>query len=191
MQRCDWPSLTDPIYLSYHDTEWGVPVHDDRVLFEYLNLEGFQAGLSWFTVLKKRGNFRKAFSGFEPRVIVNFDEEKIQELIADSTIIRNKLKILAVLQNARTYMQVVDEFGSFDAYVWSFSDGIQILGKWNSTGDIPSSTPISDAMSRDLKKRGFKFVGTTICYSFMQAVGIVNDHILSCFRYGEVINLRC
>ena len=186
MRRCEWPSLSDPLYLSYHDTEWGVPVHDDRTLFEYLSLESFQAGLSWLTILKKRENFRRAFSGFDPLVIASFGEEKVENLMADSSLIRNRLKILSVIQNASSLANVVNEFGSFNAYIWSFTDGAQIQGKWNSTSEVPSTSPISDKMSQDLKRRGFKFVGSTICYSFMQAVGLVNDHLLSCFRYRDI-----
>jgi DNA-3-methyladenine glycosylase I len=168
--------------VAYHDREWGTPVHDDRVLFEFLILEGAQAGLSWQTVLNKRENYRKAFSGFDPRKIARYGPREVKRLLADPGIIRNRLKIAAAIQNARAFLEVQKEFGSFDAYVWRFVGGGPIEHEIRTIGDVPAKTPESDAMSKDLLARGFKFVGSTICYAFMQAVGIVNDHELSCFR---------
>lgn len=172
--------------IEYHDTEWGVPVHDDRKLFEFMVLDAFQAGLSWSIVLKKRENFRKALSSFEYAKIARYNQKKIDRLIADPGIIRNKLKITATVTNARAFLKIQKEFGSFDKYIWSFTGGKTIKNKWKTLAQIPVSTKESDAMSKDLRERGFKFVGSTICYAFMQASGMVNDHLASCFRYKEV-----
>lgn len=180
--RCTWCG-TDPLYVLYHDQEWGVPVHDDRKLFEMLNLEGAQAGLSWITILRKRENYRKAFDNFDAKKIVKYDKKKVMKLLKNEGIIRNRLKIAAVISNAKAFLQIQKEFGSFDLYIWQFVGGKPIVNKRLSIKDIPASTPESDAMSKDLKKRGFKFVGSTICYAFMQAVGMVNDHEVKCFRY--------
>jgi DNA-3-methyladenine glycosylase I len=185
VHRCEW-SLSTELMQEYHDKEWGVPVHDDLKHFEFLLLDAFQAGLSWSTVLNKRDNFRKAFAGFDPNQIILFDEDKYNKLLLDSGIIRNKLKIRAAINNAEKFIEVQKEFGSFDKYIWSFTDGKTINNKITSLGEIPAKTDVSDRMSKDLKKRGFKFVGSTICYSYMQAAGIVNDHLCSCFRYNEV-----
>jgi DNA-3-methyladenine glycosylase I len=184
-ERCFWAG-TDPLYLAYHDEEWGVPLHDDLRLFELLILEGMQAGLSWMTILKKRKNFRKAFDRFNPRKVALYDRRKIRQLLSDEGIIRNRLKIEAAIGNARAFLEVQKEFGSFDAYVWGFVGGVPKRNAWKTPGDIPATSSESDAMSRDMKKRGFRFVGSTICYAFMQAAGMVNDHTMDCFRYGEV-----
>ena len=183
--RCSWAG-TDPLYIRYHDTEWGVPVHDDRRLFEFLILEGAQAGLSWRTILKKRPNYRKAFDNFDPRMVAAYSSRKKTELIADKGIIRNKLKIEAAVQNAVSFIAVQKEFGSFDNYIWQFVGGRPLKNSWQTVADIPAQSKASVAMSADLKKRGFKFVGPTICYAFMQATGLVNDHTVDCFRYKEV-----
>ena len=189
-KRCTWAGTgTDLLMLRYHDEEWGVPVHDDRVLFEFLILEGAQAGLSWQTVLKKRENYRRVFRNFDPAVIAHFTGEDVDRLLSDPGIIRNRLKISAVITNAQKFREIQTEFGSFDAYVWQFTGGRPIDHRIGSMSGIPATSPESDAMSRDLKKRGFKFVGPTICYAFMQAVGMVNDHETGCFRYGEVKRL--
>ena len=182
--RCPWP--TDELYIRYHDEEWGVPVHDDRRLFEYLILEGAQAGLSWHTVLKKRENYRAAFDHFEAGKIARYGEKKVAELLANPGIIRNRLKIHATIQNAKAFLKVREEFGSFDAYLWRFVDGKPINNHRKSMKEVPARTAISDAMSRDLLKRGFKFVGSTICYANMQAVGMVNDHLVACFRHKQL-----
>ena len=182
--RCPWP--TDELYIRYHDTEWGVPVHDDRELFEYLILEGAQAGLSWHTVLKKRENYRAAFDNFDAKKIARYNDQKIAQLLANAGIIRNRLKIHATIQNARAFLNVQNEFGSFDAYLWRFVDGRPIINHRRSMKDVPARTPISDVMSKDLLKRGFKFVGSTICYANMQAVGMVNDHLVTCFRHQQL-----
>lgn len=184
MNRCGWVNQ-DPLYLNYHDQEWGIPVYDDRLLFEYLNLEGAQAGLSWYTILKKRNNYRKAFDNFEPEKIVRYDERKIEELLNDVGIVRNKLKIKAVITNAIAFQRIREEYGSFSQYIWSFVGGKPILNHFKNLDEVPASTELSDRLSKDLKKRGFKFVGSTICYSFMQAVGMVNDHIVTCDCYKE------
>jgi len=181
-QRCEWCG-DDPLYVAYHDEEWGVPVHDDRKLFEMLTLEGAQAGLSWSTILKKRENYRKAFVKFDAKKIAKYDKAKVAKLLADPGIVRNRLKIAATIQNARAFLEVQKEFGSFDRYIWQFVDGKPKKNKWKSLKEIPPKTAESDAMSKDLKKRGFSFVGSTICYAFMQAVGMVNDHVVTCFRY--------
>jgi DNA-3-methyladenine glycosylase I len=182
IQRCQWVN-DDQIYIDYHDHEWGVPLHDDDKLFEFLILEGFQAGLSWITILRKRDNFRKAFDNFEALKIVKYDEHKIEELMQNAGIIRNRLKITGTITNARLFLEIQQEFGSFDAYIWQFTNGQVIDNQRNSTKGIPASTDISDAMSKALKKRGFKFIGTTICYAFMQATGMVNDHLINCISY--------
>ena len=183
--RCDWVG-GDPLFRSYHDREWGVPVHDDRLLFEFLTLEGAQAGLSWITILKKRDAYRAAFAGFDPEAVAGFDAAKVAELLADPGIVRNRLKVESAVTNARSFLKVREEFGSFDAYQWRFVDGRPIRNAWRSIKEIPATTPASDAMSRDLKRRGFRFVGSTICYAHMQAVGMVNDHTVDCFRWREV-----
>jgi DNA-3-methyladenine glycosylase I len=185
LNRCGWVN-EDPLYIEYHDHEWGVPVYDDRLLFEYLNLEGAQAGLSWYTILKKRENYRKVFDNFDPEKIITYDQKKINELLLNPGIVRNKLKVNAVVTNAKAYFKVVDEFGSFSSYIWSFVEGKPIQNHFASLSEVPATTEISDKLSKDLKKRGFKFVGSTICYAFMQAVGMVNDHIQSCHCYGEL-----
>ncbi|MEE4260017.1 MAG: DNA-3-methyladenine glycosylase I [Bacteroidales bacterium] len=183
--RCPWPAgkAND---IKYHDEEWGVPVHDDRKLFEFIVLDSFQAGLSWSTILNKRENFRKAFDNFEPATIALYDEKKIEELLRNKGIIRNQLKIRSTITNAQHFLEIQKEFGSFDKYIWQFTGGKPIINQWNNHSHIPTSTFKSDAMSKDLKKRGFKFVGTTICYAFMQGAGMVNDHLIYCFRYDEI-----
>jgi DNA-3-methyladenine glycosylase I len=183
--RCSW--ATTELGIAYHDEEWGVPVHDDRRLFEFLILEGAQAGLSWETILKKRARYRLAFDHFDPVIVAGYGKRKIDLLLADAGIIRNRLKIGAAVQNAKAFLAVQAEFGSFDAYVWCFVDGQPRLNHRRSSQDVPASTPESDALSKDLKKRGFTFVGTTICYAFMQAVGMVNDHLVSCFRHQATL----
>jgi DNA-3-methyladenine glycosylase I len=182
--RCQWAG-SDPLYQKYHDEEWGVPVHDDRKLFEFLILEGAQAGLSWITILRKRENYRKAFSGFDPLKISKYDLKKIEQLLQDEGIIRNRLKIISAVLNAKLFLEVQKEFGSFDKYIWQFTGGVTVQNHWKSLKEIPPFTKESDAMSRDLKKRGFKFAGSTICYAFMQAVGMVNDHTAGCFKYSS------
>ena len=193
-KRCEWTD-NNQLNIDYHDKEWGVPVHDDRSLFEFLILEGHQAGLSWLTILKKRDNYRKAFDNFDPAKIAKYDQKKIDALLKNEGIIRNRLKINATVQNAISFLEVKKEFGSFDKYIWSFVDGRRldssrkpIVNSWKSLKQIPPKTPLSDKMSKDLLKRGFKFVGSTICYAFMQAVGMVNDHTVDCFRYQELLN---
>lgn len=186
LSRCAWVPINDPLYLAYHDQEWGAPLHDDRALFEFLILEGFQAGLSWRTILYKRENFRQAFDGFDPIRIASYDEKKIAELLANPGIIRNRLKVRAAVTNARAFLSVQEQFGSFDAYIWQFTGGQPRKNAWRSLNDIPARTEESDAMSKDLLKRGFRFVGSTICYAHMQATGMVNDHTVDCFRYSEV-----
>lgn len=185
IQRCAWAG-SDPLYVAYHDQEWGYPVHDDRVLFEYLILEGAQAGLSWSTILKKRSNYRAALDGFNPAVVAGYSEQKITELLANPGIVRNRLKIAATIQNAQAFLRLQEQYGSFDAYIWRFVGGEPRRNAWRSLDEIPASTPQSDAMSKDLVRLGFKFVGSTICYAFMQAVGMVNDHTVDCFRYDQV-----
>ena len=180
--RCAWVG-DDPLYVAYHDREWGVPVHDDRTLFEFLILEGAQAGLSWITILKKRENYRRALDGFDVLKIARYDAAKIRALLADPGIVRNRLKIAATIQNAKSFLDVQKEFGSFDAYIWTFMGGKPLLSDWQTNADAPAKTPQSDLMSKDLAKRGFKFVGSTICYAYMQAVGMVNDHSADCFRH--------
>jgi DNA-3-methyladenine glycosylase I len=187
MKRCEW-SFRSELEQSYHDNEWGVAIHDDRTLFEFLVLEGTQAGLSWSTILRKREGYRKAFENFDAQKISRYSGNDISQLLVNSEIIRNKLKINATIMNARAFLQVQEQFGSFDHYIWQFVHGRTIQNSWERMMDIPSSTPESEAMSKDLQKRGFKFVGTTICYAFMQAVGMVNDHVVDCFRYEELKN---
>jgi DNA-3-methyladenine glycosylase I len=184
--RCSWPS--DDLSIRYHDEEWGVPTHDDTTLFEFLILEGAQAGLSWDTILKKRENYRAAFDRFDPGKIARYDRRKIQSLMNDAGIIRNRLKIASAVQNAKAFLQVQNDFGSFDAYIWQFTGGSPIVNSRRAAKQVPASTQESDAMSKDLKRRGFSFVGTTICYAFMQAVGMVNDHLVTCFRYSLLRN---
>jgi DNA-3-methyladenine glycosylase I len=182
--RCAWAKR--PLDIHYHDHEWGVPQHDDRVLFEFLVLEGAQAGLSWSTILDKRENYRRAFDRFNARKVADYDARKIQGLLSDAGIVRNRLKIAAAVRNAKAFLAVQKEFGSFDAYIWGFVGGRPRRNAWKTSQQIPARTPESDAMSRDLLARGFKFVGPTICYAFMQAVGMVNDHLVTCFRYREI-----
>jgi DNA-3-methyladenine glycosylase I len=184
--RCFWVS-DDPLYIEYHDKEWGVPVYDDDRLFEFLILETFQAGLSWITVLKKRENFRKAFDNFDYKKIAKYPESKYESLLQDPGIIRNKLKIRATISNAESFMKVQEEFGSFSKYIWGFTNGKPIVNAFKKREEVPATTELSDIISKDLKKRGFKFVGSTVIYAFMQAVGIVNDHTTDCFRYSECI----
>jgi len=185
MKRCSW--LTDdPLYIAYHDNEWGVPLHDDARLFEMLLLEGAQAGLSWLTILKRRETYRAAYDGFDPARIARWDQKKIESLLQDPGIIRNRLKVEAARTNALAFLQVVEEFSSFNAFIWSFVGGVPIQNGWPSLREIPARTSESDSMSRELKKRGFKFTGSTICYAFIQAVGMVNDHTVDCFRYKEL-----
>ena len=184
MQRCEW--ATSELLQAYHDTEWGVPVHDDRTLFEFLVLEGAQAGLSWEIILKKRAQYQLAFDHFDVRAIAGYDERKVEQLLADPGIVRNRRKIVATIANAQAFLVVQQEFGSFHAYVWQFVGNRTIQNSRHSLQEIPARTPESDALSKDLRRRGFRFVGSTICYAFMQAVGMVNDHIVACFRYAEV-----
>jgi DNA-3-methyladenine glycosylase I len=183
--RCPWSGAA-PLYIEYHDTAWGVPVHDDRKLFEFLILEGMQAGLSWITILRKRENFRRAFAGFDPAKVARFGARDVRRLMGDAGIVRNELKILAAVTNAQAFLRVCEELGSFDKYMWQFVGGEPRINRRRGIGDVPAATPQSDAMSRDLKQRGFKFVGTTICYAHMQATGMVNDHLTSCFRHAEL-----
>lgn len=180
--RCSWPG-TDPLYVAYHDEEWGVPVHDDRKLFEFLLLDAAQAGLSWITILRKRENYRKAFDRFDYHKIAKYDEKKIKQLLENEGIIRNRLKVNSAVKNAQAFLKVQKEFGSFDRYIWQFTDGKTLTNRRQTLKDVPPKTPESDAMSRDLKLRGFSFVGSTICYAFMQAAGLVNDHMVNCFRW--------
>jgi len=184
-ERCGW-SLGSQLYLDYHDNEWGVPVHDERKLFEMLVLEGAQAGLSWSTILNKRQGYRQAFDNFEPELVARYDERKIEELMGNPAIVRNRLKITAAVQNARAFLEIQRQYGSFDAYIWRFVEGRPLQNSWSSLSEVPARTPISDAMSKALKGAGFRFVGSTICYAFMQATGMVNDHVTTCFRWPEV-----
>jgi DNA-3-methyladenine glycosylase I len=183
--RCQWAG-TDPLYVAYHDLEWGVPVHDDRLLFEFLVLEGAQAGLSWSTILKKRDAYRAAFDQFDPAIVAAYDDAKVAELLANPGIVRNRAKIVSAIRNARAFLLVQQEFGSFDAYMWQFVGGRARQNSWRSLSEIHASTPESEAMSKDLRKRGFNFVGPTICYAHMQATGMVNDHTVDCFRHAEL-----
>ena len=184
-QRCAWCG-DDPLYVAYHDTEWGVPEYDDKTLFEFLLLETFQAGLSWITILRKRENFREAFDGFDYKKITNYDQKKIGSLIENAGIIRNKLKVNSAVTNAQAFIKTQEEFGSFSKYIWAFVDGKPIQNELKSLEGAPANTPLSDSISKDLKKRGFKFVGSTVVYAYMQATGMVNDHVISCFRYQEI-----
>jgi DNA-3-methyladenine glycosylase I len=186
--RCGWAKGEQ--YIRYHDEEWGVPVHDDRTLFEFLILEGAQAGLSWSTILNKRENYRRAFDGFDPRIVAKYPTKKIKALLADPGIVRNKLKIAAAVENAKAFLRVQEEFGTFDRYIWQFVGGKPRINKWKSLKQIPPRTPESDAMSKDLQRRGFKFVGSTICYAFMQGVGMVNDHVVDCIRYKPLSRIQ-
>jgi len=186
--RCEW-CLKDDLYIDYHDKEWGLPVYDDRILFEFLILEGVQAGLSWHTVLKKRENYRLAYDGFDPEKVARYDEEKMNLLLQNSGLIRNRLKIAASVTNAQRFLEVQQEFGSFNKYIWGFVDHQPIVNQFEHMSEIPATTPLSDQLSKDLKKRGFKFVGSTIVYAHMQATGMVNDHLVSCFRHQEVQSL--
>ena len=185
--RCPWAG-TDPDYVAYHDVEWGLPVHDDRSHFEFLILEGAQAGLSWSTILKKRPNYRRAFDNFDPAKVAAYDEAKIEQLLADPGIVRNRLKVTAAVRNARQFLKVQEEFGSFDAYIWGVVGGRPIVNTWESLRQVPAETAESRALSKDLKGRGFSFVGPTIMYAHMQAIGLVNDHLVSCFRYHEILS---
>ena len=186
MKRCEWCG-DDPLYVKYHDKEWGVPVHDDRTLFEFLVLEGAQAGLSWITILRKREGYRKAYDDFDVQKVASYDESKIEELLINPDIVRNKLKVRSSVNNAKLFMEIQKEFGSFDSYIWSFTDGKQIINRWEDISQMPVTSELSDNVSRDLKKRGFKFTGSTIIYSYLQAVGIINDHTTWCgFREGVI-----
>ena len=184
--RCNWAG-SEALYVAYHDEEWGVPVHDDRTLFEFLVLEGAQAGLSWSTILRKRENYRLAFDGFDPLIVAQYGEVKVAELLNNAGIVRNRLKVNAAIQNARAFLKVQEEFGSFDAYIWQFTGGKPIVNTWRTMAEIPAETVESRTMSKELVKRGFRFVGPTICYAHMQATGMVNDHIVDCFRYHEIL----
>ena len=184
--RCEWVKGTDDQYVAYHDDEWGVPVHDDDEWFEFLVLEGAQAGLSWATVLKKRENYRRAFDGFDATKVARYDKRKIARLLKDEGIIRNRLKVEGTVRNARAFLEVQGEYGSFDAYMWAFVDGTPIQNRWRGMSDVPALTPLAETISKDLKKRGFTFVGPTICYALMQATGIVNDHTTDCYRYKTI-----
>jgi len=186
--RCPWAG-EDPLYCRYHDEEWGVPVHDDRILFEFLILEGAQAGLSWSTILKKREGYRKNFADFDPAAVARFTAKRQEKILTDPGIVRNRLKVQAAVTNAQQFLAVQEEFGTFDAYIWAFVNGKPIQNTFREMGDYPATTPVSDRMSKDLKRRGFKFVGSTICYAFMQAVGMVNDHTVDCFRHSPIRHL--
>ncbi|MGJ0491144.1 DNA-3-methyladenine glycosylase I [Methylobacter sp.] len=185
MEKCAW-ALAGPLEEQYHDLEWGVAVHDDRLLFEFLILEGAQAGLSWATILKKRAGYRNAFDDFDAEAMAGYDAIKIDTLLSNPEIVRNKLKVHAAVSNAQAFLKVRQEFGTFDEYIWQFVDGRPVRNAWKSATQIPVTTPASDSMSKDLRQRGFKFVGSTICYAYMQAVGMVNDHTIDCFRYGQI-----
>ena len=186
--RCTWPG--NPLALEYHDREWGVPLHDDTRLFEFIVLEGAQAGLSWDTILKKRDAYRKAFAGFDPRRVAHFGARDVKRLLADAGIVRNRLKVASAISNARAFLAVQEEFGSFDAWIWRFVDGKPVVNRWTESRQIPSRTALSDTISKDLKRRGFNFVGSTIVYAHLQATGMVNDHLVSCFRWSEVGKAR-
>jgi DNA-3-methyladenine glycosylase I len=187
--RCFWANTDDPLYQAYHDLEWGVPVHDDRTLFEFLLLEGAQAGLSWYTILRKRLNYRQAFDNFDPHIIATYDEHKIAELLANPGIIRNRLKINAAISNARAFLKIQQEFGTVNAYLWDFVGGKPLINSWTSGDQIPAETDVSRRLSKDLLQRGFRYVGPTIIYAHMQAVGMVNDHTTDCFRYQEILDM--
>jgi DNA-3-methyladenine glycosylase I len=184
--RCSWCG-DDPLYVAYHDEEWGVPVFDDRTLFEFLILEGAQAGLSWSTILKKREGYRAAFDRFDPQVVARYDERKTAELLADAGIVRNRLKVASAVSNAQAFLAVQEEHGSFSDYIWAFVDGTPIQNQWRTLADIPATTPLAETISKDLKRRGFRFVGPTIVYAHMQATGMVNDHVVGCFRHPEIV----
>jgi DNA-3-methyladenine glycosylase I len=186
IRRCEWAPLGDPVYLAYHDEEWGVPVHDDRRLFEMLTLEGAQAGLSWATILHKREGYRRAFASFDPAKVARFPPAKVERLLQDPTIVRNRLKVESTVANARAVLAVQRELGSLDAYLWTFVDGTPKVNRFRKLSDLPAATPESTAMSKDLKRRGFRFVGPTVCYAFMQACGLVQGHVASCFRWAEI-----
>lgn len=188
--RCGW-CTDDPLYIEYHDNEWGVPVHDDRVLFEFLILEGAQAGLSWLTILKKREGYRRAFAGFDPGHVARFDDARLATLANDEGIVRHPGKIAAARDNARAFLDVQAEHGSFDAYLWSLVDGRPVVNRWRHLAEVPVTTPLSDRLARDLKRRGFRFVGSTICYAYLQAVGVVMDHTTDCFRHAELVGDAC
>ena len=188
MKRCLWVPTDDPLMLQYHDREWGVPVHDDRKHFEFLVLEGAQAGLSWSIVLQKREGYRRAFSEFDPQKVARYTEKRIQKLTLDPAIIRNRMKIESAVRNARAFLAIQEEFGSFDAYCWPFVDGRPKVNQWNASRQVPATSPQSDKFSKDLKRRGFTFVGSTVIYAHMQAVGMVNDHLVGCFRYREILS---
>ena len=190
LQRCPWLDLDKPDYVAYHDREWGVPVHDDRKHFEFLTLESAQAGLSWYTVLRKRANYRKAFAEFDPAKVARFNAAKVEQMLQDPGLIRNRRKISAAVENARHFLAVQDEFGSFSAYIWRFVDGEPIVNEFRTLADLPATSRESDALSKDLKSRGFKFIGSTVIYAHMQATGMVNDHVLDCFRRGQILNAR-
>jgi DNA-3-methyladenine glycosylase I len=183
-ERCAWVPENDPLYVSYHDEEWGVPVHEDRLLYELLTLEGAQAGLSWATILRKREGYRRVFAGFDPAAVARFDDGRVEALLEDSSIVRNRLKVTSTVENARRVLEVQEEVGSLDALLWSFVDGEPLVGGWQTVAEIPAETPVSRALSKELKRRGFRFVGPTVCYAFMQAAGLVDDHVVSCFRFG-------
>jgi len=187
-ERCNWCG-DDPLYVAYHDEEWGVPVYDDRALFEFLILEGAQAGLSWSTILKKREGYRVAFDGFDPAIVARYDERKTAELLADPGIVRNRLKVASAVSNAQAFLAVQEEHGSFSNYIWTFVDEAPIQNEWRTLAEIPAKTPLAETISKDLKKRGFRFVGPTIVYAHMQATGMVNDHLVSCYRYPEIMAL--
>jgi DNA-3-methyladenine glycosylase I len=189
VKRCEWAPLDNPAYLAYHDEEWGVPAHDDNRLYEMLVLEGAQAGLSWSTILNKREGYRRGFSGFDPGKVARFDSRRVEGLFADPSIVRNRLKVLSAISNAQAVLRVQEEDGSLDSYLWSFVGGAPKVNRFRTLGDIPAETAESSAMSKDLKRRGFKFVGPTVCYAFMQACGLVLDHVASCFRYDELVAL--
>jgi DNA-3-methyladenine glycosylase I len=189
LTRCAWPG-EDPAMIAYHDEEWGAPLHDDRRLFEFLILEGAQAGLSWRTILHKRTNYRRAFDRFDAKKIAAYRAADVRRLLGDEGIVRNRLKIESTIDNARAFLDVKKEFGTFDRYIWSFVDGKPVQNSWKSLRELPAKTPVSDAMSKDLKKRGFRFVGSTICYAFMQATGMVNDHAVACFRHKACARMR-
>ena len=188
LQRCPWLNLDKPDYVAYHDREWGVPVHDDHKHFEFLTLESAQAGLSWYTVLRKRANYRQAFAEFDPAKVARFNAAKIEQMLQDPGLIRNRRKIGAAVENARHFLAVQDEFGSFSAYIWRFVDGEPIVNEFRTLADLPATSRESDALSKDLKSRGFKFIGSTVIYAHMQATGMVNDHVIDCFRRGQILN---
>jgi DNA-3-methyladenine glycosylase I len=183
-ERCAWVPENDPLYAAYHDEEWGVPVHEDRLLYELLTLEGAQAGLSWVTILRKREGYRRVFAGFDPAAVARFDDRRVEALLQDSGIVRNRLKVTSTVENARRVLEVQEELGSLDALLWSFVDGEPLVGGWQTVAEIPAETPVSQALSKELKRRGFRFVGPTVCYALMQAAGLVDDHVVSCFRFG-------